>query len=120
MNHLSEESIRQLARNWIQYWEIASDPDRNTRTFRKQIASGEHPLSDVTFKEAELVNKHPAAAWQLILELVAQTHNEKILALIAAGPLEDLLNRYPDDYKKLAQEMARKDPRFRQCLEMVW
>ena len=114
------ETIRKLAVDWIHYWQIASNPELNTRTFRKQIERGEHPLSYVLSQEAELMNKDPEGAWQLILELIPKAENEGILALIAAGPLEDLLNRYPDNFKERVDEMARKDALFRKCLAMVW
>ena len=88
--------------------------------FRKAISTGEHPLSDVLQKEAEYIRKQPDEAWKLILQLVSKAKSDLMLAQIAAGPLEDLLNQYPDKFILPIEEEARKDVRFRKCLTGVW
>lgn len=115
-----KDEFNKLVQDWIEYWSIFSDPSKNTRDFRKAVATGEHPLSYVTFKEAEYIKNEPEIAWSLVLELVANAQSEKILALIAAGPLEDLLNRYPEQYIKAIEEQARKNKTFKKCLSGVW
>lgn len=53
--------MHKFADDWIEYWKIASNPDKNSRAFRKAIETGEHPLAYVLEKEAEYL-KHPDKA----------------------------------------------------------
>lgn len=117
---IDPSTINKFAEDWIEYWEIRNDPSRNTRTFRKAIETDEHPLSYVSFQEAETIKNQPEAAWRFILELVARAKSDLMLAMIAAGPLEDLINQYPDQFIQQIEEEARKDARFRKCLTGVW
>jgi hypothetical protein len=43
-----------------------------------------------------------------------------VLANIAAGPLENLLTRSPEQFIDRVAEEARRDARFRGCLTGLW
>src|SRR5438552_477274 len=68
----------------------------------------------------ELVREDPEAGWALILELVAAAPDDRTLANVAAGPLEDLLTRDPERFIDRVEQQARRDPKFRRCLTGVW
>jgi uncharacterized protein DUF6869 len=67
-----------------------------------------------------LVRMHPPEAWELILSLVAHAPDDRILANIAGGPLEDLIRRYAKFSIDLVEVQARRDAKFRRCLTGVW
>lgn len=68
----------------------------------------------------DLVRRDPEAGWALILELVAAAPDDKLLANVAAGPLEDLLTRDPHGFIERVELEAHRDPKFRRCLTGVW
>jgi hypothetical protein len=67
-----------------------------------------------------LVRQEPEEAWAMILRLVALAPDDRTLANVAAGPLEDLLGLHPYAFVGLVEEEARRDARFRRCLSGVW
>lgn len=116
----STQEIKQLAKDWIAYYEIVDDSRKNTREFRKAIESGTHPLSYVYDAAHHYINRWPDAAWDFINELLLQAPSEEVLAHIAAGPLEDLLTHHPYTVIDCVEKRAKKDPKFRMCLTEVW
>ena len=46
----------------------------------------------------ELIRRDSEAGWALTLELVVAAPDDRILADVAAGPLEDLLKREPERF----------------------
>ena len=43
-----------------------------------------------------------------------------MIAVLAAGPLEDLLAKRGEDFIDRVEELARKDPKFNDLLGGVW
>jgi hypothetical protein len=68
----------------------------------------------------ELVRSNPEVAWEVTLALVAASPDDRILAMVAAGPLEDLLTETDDAFIDRAEIQARRDAKFRRCLTGVW
>ena len=58
--------------------------------------------------------------WQFILEVYKRDLSDKVIAVLAAGPLEDLLVKRGVDFIDHVKELARKDPRFNHLLGGVW
>lgn len=58
--------------------------------------------------------------WPFILETYKHDLSEDIMAVLAAGPLEDLLAKCGPEYIDRVEELARKDPRFNELLGGVW
>jgi hypothetical protein len=58
--------------------------------------------------------------WQFILEVYKRDLPDKVVAVLAAGPLEDLLAKRGVDFIDRVEELARKDPKFNQLLGGVW
>jgi hypothetical protein len=58
--------------------------------------------------------------WQFILEIYKRDLSDNIIAVLAAGPLEDLLAKRGVDFIDRIEELARKDPKFNYLLGGVW
>ena len=67
----------------------------------------------------DLVRRDPEAGWALILELTVGAADDRLLANVAAGPLEDLLVGDSDRFIESVELEARRDPKFRRCLTGV-
>lgn len=58
--------------------------------------------------------------WKLILAAYAKDMSPRVFAVLAAGPLEDLLCNFGSNYINRIEELARKDPKFNELLGGVW
>ena len=58
--------------------------------------------------------------WSFILETYKRDLSDDVLAVLAAGPLEDLLAKCGPEYIDRVEELARKDPKFNEVLGGVW
>ena len=58
--------------------------------------------------------------WEFILEVYKRDLPDKVVGVLAAGPLEDLLAKRGVDFIDRIEELARKDPRFNYLLGGVW
>lgn len=62
----------------------------------------------------------PERGLKLITNILASTHNEYVLANLAAGPLETLLGRHGKKLISDVERLAKSDPRFQTLLQGVW
>jgi Family of unknown function (DUF6869) len=67
-----------------------------------------------------LVREQPEQAWLMILRLVDLAPDDRTLANVAAGPLEDLLGSQPSVFIDRVEHQSRTDAKFRRCLSGVW
>lgn len=100
---------REIAEAYLQYWE-------------KKL--GEHEPSE-DGKEASdeidrLVAAEPLEAWELICHLVEGASTDQVLAIVAAGPLEDLLKKHGPEVIALVEESCQCNDRMRLALSGVW
>jgi hypothetical protein len=58
--------------------------------------------------------------WQFIVAAYKRDLPDKIVALLAAGPLEDLLAKQGPEFIERVEELARRDPKFNYLLGGVW
>jgi len=58
--------------------------------------------------------------WQFIREVYKRDLSDKVIAVLAAGPLEDLLGKQGVEFIDRIEELARKDPKFNHLLGGVW
>lgn len=58
--------------------------------------------------------------WQFILAIYKRDLPDKVIAVLAAGPLEDLLAKRGVAFIDRIEELARKDPKFNYLLGGVW
>ena len=58
--------------------------------------------------------------WPFLLEAYKRDLPHKVIANLAAGPLEDLLAKRGEDFIDRVEELARRDPKFNYLLGGVW
>lgn len=68
----------------------------------------------------DLVKNDPEKAWPLILEIRNATNDSKVLAQLAAGPLEDLINSSGDSFIDRIEALAKVDQDFRRLIGGIW
>lgn len=80
--------------------------------------------SDPNFWAFEALNnlcsEQPEICWKVILAILARTSLDRVLANLAAGPLEDLLAQHGPEYIEIIETQARRDSDFRKLLGGVW
>ncbi len=62
----------------------------------------------------------PEVAWLAILEIAKRDLSDEDKALLAAGPLEDLLSNHGPMFIDRVEVEARRNPRFSYLLGGVW
>ena len=68
----------------------------------------------------DLVQNDLEAGWHVVLELVRAAKDDRMLAYIAAGPLEDLLCSHGSAVIERVEQQAAQDRHFRRGLSGVW
>lgn len=68
----------------------------------------------------ELADSDPEHCWTLILTVLDKKPSDKVIGMLAAGPLEDLLGAHGPRLIERVEEHAQKDPAFRHLLGGVW
>lgn len=58
--------------------------------------------------------------WRFIVAAYQHDLSDKVIALLAAGPVEDLLAKQGPEFIERVEELARRDPRFNYLLGGVW
>ena len=58
--------------------------------------------------------------WATILEILSRNPPESIIGILAAGPLEDLIDAAGPEFIERIELQARRDPAFRHLLGGVW
>jgi len=68
----------------------------------------------------DLPENDPDEAWEFINAVLARHPSDKVIAVLAAGPLEDLLVYHGDAFIERVEERAREDDAFNNLLGGVW
>ena len=58
--------------------------------------------------------------WAAILEILSRSPSEPVIGILAAGPLEDLIDASGHEFIERIELQARRDPAFRHLLGGVW
>jgi hypothetical protein len=66
----------------------------------------------------EFVN--PLDCWQAILRILEKDPSEHVICILAAGPLEDLIEHCGQLFINEIEIQARRDPKFKHLLGGVW
>jgi hypothetical protein len=82
------------------------------------LEQSQHPDGDSTMYD--VVHDAPEVAWAAILEILQGELTEDQLAVLAAGPLEDLLAVHGPVFIERVEREATRDPRFNHLLGGVW
>ena len=101
-----------------------ADNDLATAWIQFQSLSKESLEYDQLFSVAErlddLARSEPAAAWNVIQEIIALNQSDTILAMVGAGPFEDLMVHHGALLIDKVESCARASPAFRRMLGTVW
>ncbi len=62
----------------------------------------------------------PEIAWLAILKILEQDLSDEQIALLAAGPMEDLLSHHGSDFIERVETEARRNSKFNDLLGGVW
>jgi len=100
-------NIETLSKEWVKATESRN---RNSEELPEAI---EYVLNlNSTEKSEEL--------WSFIKHTYKENISENVISNLAAGPLEDLLGYYGERYINEVEELARKDPKFKELQGGVW
>jgi hypothetical protein len=100
----------EIAEEWIQKWSAPEVP-----------AIG--PGVGESILDWELPREQPTLCLSAIVEVLGRidaSAPNRLLSVLAAGPLEDLLNQNGDAVVDEIDMLARKSPEFRLLLNGVW
>ncbi|WP_449466253.1 DUF6869 domain-containing protein [Stenotrophomonas humi] len=98
-----------LAEEWIERWSTPGASAGST--------------VEASVLDRELPRKQPNLCLAVILEVLGRidaSSPNQLLGMLAAGPLEDLLNHNGDAVLAEVDLLARRDPGFRLLLNGVW
>jgi len=109
-----EHNFEQLARIYLD--DAASDATA-TYTYTYTYTDTRHRAHDCI---DEMVERAPAAAVGFLIVACAQARSLPELCIIAAGPLENLLQSHGPTVIPHLEKIAKIDPRFRLMLSGTW
>jgi hypothetical protein len=108
---------------WIAYhlWSATRPPgDSSRRRALSELRAEDAEADRRGFWAAEAVNtlvrELPEQAWLMILRLVELSPDDRTLASVAAGALEDLLGSHPCEFIGRVEHQSRTDAKLRRCL----
>jgi hypothetical protein len=106
---LSKEQILEWARGYVGAYENP-DPALGKDQLSPYIL-GLMPGSE---------NLSPEDTWQVILAVLSLGPSDEVIGILAAGPLEDLIQEHGPGFVERIETEARRNPVFRQLLGGVW
>jgi hypothetical protein len=73
------------------------------------------------FEEVDaLTDKYPEDAWNFVLAVLIRSESDFIVANLAAGPVEDLLMRHPEETVRRIERDVPAKPALARMLHGVW
>lgn len=106
---MTTAELADWATAYIRYQERAEGP-----------VSEDDPLFWAVDQFFTFSDENPELCWHAIIEILSRQPCEKVLGMLAAGPLEDLIEFHGPVYIDRIEAAARNDPGFRQLLTGVW
>lgn len=114
---LESRTADDLVEGWWRHVRLA----QGSRSERTRLEAGEDAFADAGWYGVyERVERGGVEAVQLVAALLGRAPDDDGVALVAAGPLEDLLHWHGDDLVDELERRARQDARFAQALGGVW
>jgi hypothetical protein len=106
---VTEEDLNKLADAWVRHRQAPNDSEEYSETFWAMEEE-----SDLFFdgKSEEL--------WRLILKIHERDHSIAVQQVLSAGPIENLLSEFGEQYIARVEDKARNDPAFAKVLGGVW
>jgi len=62
----------------------------------------------------------PEAVWKAVLQIMQRQLSDEQIALLAAGPVEDLLAKYGAEFIERIETEAQSSPAFKHLLGGIW
>ncbi len=97
-----------LAKLWIAYMRAESDATKPTGGL------------EVFESMQGLTEEDPETIWGVILGMLRQDHSDKILMVLSAGPLENLLAAHGQKFIDRVEAEVQANQHFRTLLGGVW
>lgn len=113
---MEDTDIRALAAAFIERFSKTHAWDKDM-ILREVDKSGTDWAREVVHN---ITYERPAALWQLILEILRRTNDWEVLAVLAAGPLEDYLARCGEHVIAEVEALSASDEKFKRLLGGVW
>jgi len=107
---MDDVELKRMAKAWIEFQELGSNASPEQ----------EAPLIWAYDAVHDLVARSPYLAWKLILTVVELSRNERVLGMLAAGPVEDLLVGYGSEILPDLLSSLPSNPALLRILEGVW
>jgi hypothetical protein len=106
---VTEEALDNLTDAWVRYWHAQKGSEEQYET------------SWATTEEIDLLfDGKSEELWRLILKIHERDQSITIQQVLSAGPIEDLLSKFGEQYIERVEDKARKDPTFAKLLGGVW
>ena len=67
-----------------------------------------------------LATEKPEDLWQIILKILEIDSSDEVAKAVGAGPLEDLMLHYGEDFIGKVEEQASKSDIFKTAMKSVW
>lgn len=110
---MTDEEVNSLADAWLEYWET-----RNNRACDDEHYSA---LSDRLWEKLSPAYEcDPEDLWQFVQTIYKRPMSDRLFAVLAAGPLEDLIAYHGPAFIDRIETEARQNPRFKELLGGVW
>ncbi len=106
---MDEKDLMKVVDAWI----LAIDNPTDSVQHEKNMWA----LEDVASWAA---SNRPKTLWQFVIAISAKPLSPKAMSILAAGPLEDLLTKWGEEYIERVETLARSDNRFNYLLGGVW
>lgn len=124
MDKTDSPKLEQIATTWISYQVWSSNQPGGDASawdeLRRQDAEADQHGFWAFEAVEDLVRERPEDGWSMVLRLVALAPDERVLAAVAAGPLENLLCFHSYAFIDRVEIEARRDSKLRRCLSGVW
>ena len=91
-------------------------------TAQRAFDRGDLPAHEwkTIFAVQRLAERRPAELWQLILDVMATRPGPEVRDILAAGPLEDLIQNFGEQMLPDIEARAKADADFAELLRGVW
>ncbi len=113
---MENDDIHALAAAFIERFSKTHAWDKDM-ILRKVDKSGTDWASEAIHN---ITYERPAALWPLILEILRRTDDWEVLAVLAAGPLEDYLAKCGEHVIAEVEAQSASDEKLKQLLGGVW
>lgn len=107
---MTEEEIKEWVDAYIAY--------QSNYDYKSDKQSDQNFWSVMKFFE-QMPDK-PQLCWKAILEILNRNPQEKVLGVLAAGPLENLIEDHGSDFIEEIEKEANQNPDFKLLLNGVW